>query len=167
MWMITSVSKSGGLSIVLLGQVTNAFFLRIFFVWSKYFKYSLIRKGQTKYCSAGYSLDEKPENLALVTDRTLGLDENQRSRHFFFGFVSGGSSAANIASSKTFFNPFWKCKKIAPINDWCFYTHADFEKIVGYHFKQYGWLSYFNAFKLSKLYFTSEIIIVPAMNLAV
>ena len=32
-----------------------------------------------------------------------------------------------------------------------------------YHFKQYGWLSYLNAFKSSKLYFISETMIVPAM----
>ena len=116
MWMITSVSKSGGLSIVLLGQVTNAFFLRIFFVWSKYFPpiFPKVfpdqeRPNQILFCRILPWRETK--NIALVTDCTLGLDENQRSRHFFFGFVSGGSSAANIASSKTFFNPFWKCKK--------------------------------------------------------
>jgi hypothetical protein len=49
--------------------------------------------------------------VATLCTEAIGAWDHSREHFFFFSCV-GGSKAANIASSKTFFNPFWKAKTI-------------------------------------------------------
>lgn len=53
-------------------------------------------------------------------------DHIYKSTHFFFLAGSGGSSAASMASSNTFFNPFCKTRELMFIKD----LSVDFSDIM-------------------------------------